>query len=110
MAFEYPTNQLVSGRHIVYDGSSVGVAPGKVALLPGETASFANYSSYHLGLNAIAIDFALDTSGAGLDLTDFRFRTDPQDLRDRLQELDEEMARFHSEIEAWMRDFESAPP
>ncbi len=34
------------------------VAPDKVALLPGEPASFANYSSYVRGINGIMIDIA----------------------------------------------------
>ena len=63
----------VVGRNVFYNNSFFDVddAPGtasgtddgalatdKVALLPGETATFANYTSYSLGLNGLMIDIA----------------------------------------------------
>ena len=53
------------------DGLSVGIGPAddqaiatdKVALFPGQTASFANYTSYSRGINGIMLDIA-GTHGA----------------------------------------------
>lgn len=65
-----PTAQ-VTARHVfynnsTYDGYSVAadaaddgaVATDKAALLPGEGASFANYTSYSLGINGVMVDIA----------------------------------------------------
>jgi len=48
----------VSGRHVFYKDSSFGngPTPDKSALMPGEMASFANYTSYSLGINGLMID------------------------------------------------------
>lgn len=64
-------NVAVSGRHVFYnnskfDGASAAlnasddaaIAPDKVPLFPGQTASFANYTSYSRGLNGLMIDVA----------------------------------------------------
>ena len=60
----------VTGRHVVYNGSFFdggtaadesdddAIATDKAALLPGETATFANYTSYSRGINAIMVDVA----------------------------------------------------
>jgi len=61
----------VVGRHVFYnnsafDGNSAvaspeddaAIAPHKRPLLPGETATFANYTSYALGINGIMVDLA----------------------------------------------------
>ena len=66
----------VAGRHIFYENSAfdfsmlqqsgVGanvfddgaIAPDKTALLPGQSASFENYTSYSRGINGIIIDIA----------------------------------------------------
>jgi hypothetical protein len=60
-----------SGRHVFYnnsafDGDSAAanaaddgaIAPDKTALLPGGTATFANYTSYNRGINGIMVDIA----------------------------------------------------
>jgi hypothetical protein len=60
----------VVGRHLFYNDSAfdqhdpqptgadnLAIAPDKQALLPGQTATFANYSSYDKGINGILIDF-----------------------------------------------------
>jgi len=47
---------------------------GKRALLPGETATFVNYTSYLLGINGIMVDIANPTKPEGLDASDFEFR------------------------------------
>ena len=50
----------ITRREIMYAGSVFGDAPAtdKQALLPGQTATFANYSSYVGGINAIAVEIA----------------------------------------------------
>ncbi len=52
------TTTAILDRHIFYNDSTFGdaIATDKTALLPGETASFANYTSYDLGINGIMID------------------------------------------------------
>ena len=75
----------VIGRHLFYNDSSFdggqpaanadddqAIAPDKIALLPGQRASFANYSSYGSGLNGIILDIEnlLGTPSVG----DFTFR------------------------------------
>jgi poly(beta-D-mannuronate) lyase len=47
------------------------IATDKVALLPGETASFANYTSFVHGINGIIVDIDLDDP-AGLTSNDIR--------------------------------------
>ncbi len=73
------------GRYVFYNNSRCddndpaangrdddAIAPDKVALLPGRTASFANYTSYSRGINGVMVDIedAPGVPGAG----DFRFR------------------------------------
>ncbi|MBN2138129.1 MAG: hypothetical protein JW720_09995 [Sedimentisphaerales bacterium] len=61
----------VTGRYVFYENSAfdsyqVGpgalddnaIAPDKTALLPGQTASYGNYTSYSRGLNGIIVDIA----------------------------------------------------
>lgn len=65
-----------------YDGQSAAInsaddgaiATDKVALLPGQTASFANYSSYAGGINGLMIDVA-GLPSFTLSASDFTFRT-----------------------------------
>jgi hypothetical protein len=77
----------VVGRHLFYNGSKFdgenvtanaaddgAIAIGKTALLPGQTSSFANYSSYNRGLNGIMVDLAGLSSGASLSASDFEFK------------------------------------
>ena len=76
---------LVMGRHIFYNNSSFdgrspdanaaddsAVATDKQALLPGQTATFANYTSYASGINGIMIDLA--NGGAPVSEANFTFR------------------------------------
>jgi hypothetical protein len=49
------------------------IATDKTALMPGQTASFANYSSYNRGLNGIMIDIAGLPPGA-LSASNFTFK------------------------------------
>jgi rhamnogalacturonan endolyase len=74
----------VAGRDIFYSGSVFdsgnhqgAIAPDKTALLPGQTASFANYTSYSRGLNGIIVDIANLTQT--LTATDFIFRVGNDD-------------------------------
>jgi hypothetical protein len=71
----------IAGRYIFYNNSkfdstsdSAAIATDKAALLPGQTATFANYTSYSLGINGIIVDIkALANSGA-LAASDFQFQ------------------------------------
>jgi hypothetical protein len=72
---------VMVGQHVFYGGSSYDVAGGadaamatdKTALLPGGTATFANYTSYDRGLNGIMVD--LNGALSGLTAADFVFKT-----------------------------------
>ncbi|MBN2475302.1 MAG: aspartyl protease family protein [Pirellulales bacterium] len=77
----------VVGRQVFYNNSTFdgddpranghddcAIAPDKQALLPGQTATFANYTSYHRGLNGLMIDVAGLTDADGLGPDDFLFR------------------------------------
>jgi hypothetical protein len=82
----FRVNSVVADRNVfynnsVYDGGNAGanpaddaaIAPDKEALLPGQTATFANYISYTRGLNGVMIDVA-NLPDTGLTAADFRFR------------------------------------
>ncbi len=77
----------VVGRYVFYNLSSFdnntlaisladsrAIATDKRALLPGEQASYANYTNYWRGLNGIMIDVANMPNPNGLKTTDFAFR------------------------------------
>ena len=77
----------VVGRHLFYNESYFdgkdsaatvdddnAIASDKAALLPGQTASFANYSSYWRGINGMMIDILGLSDPAGLTLDDFEFK------------------------------------
>lgn len=64
-----PVHSAVLGRYVFYNNSSFdgndpqanikddnAIAPDKNALLPGQTATFANYTSFSRGINGIMID------------------------------------------------------
>ncbi len=86
-----PEPWTIVGRHVFYNNSafdSVGeltdndaVAIDKRALLPGQTASFDNYTSYTKGINGIMVDVSRLAGTPTAD--DFRFRVgndnDPTD-------------------------------
>ena len=72
-------------RHIFYNGSAwdegiagandfddLAIAIDKTALLPGVTASFANYTSYTRGINGIMVDIA-GLEGRAMTAGDFEF-------------------------------------
>ncbi len=77
----------VVARHVFYNESAFdgngpaadarddgAIAPDKEALLPGQTAGFANYTSYRRGLGGIMVDLAGLPAGTTLEAADFRFR------------------------------------
>jgi len=80
-----PVTEMV-GQYVFYnnsafDGNTPGadmlddgaIAPDKVALRPGGIASFANYTSFHRGINGIMVD--IDDLPVAIDLaTAFDFR------------------------------------
>jgi len=84
VTIEPPPAEVV-GRHIFYNQSAFdgnnqlptaddddAVAPDKTALLPGETATFDNYTSYAKGINGIMVDFV--GLGGTPTRSDFTFR------------------------------------
>ena len=66
-----------------FDGNSAGLnaaddnalASDKIALLPGQTATFANYTSYTRGINGLFVDIANLADPASLSASDFVFAT-----------------------------------
>jgi ELWxxDGT repeat protein len=82
-----PATAAVVGRQVFYnrsafDGNSgsasaaddAAVATDKRALLPGGTATFANYTSYSRGINGIMVDIAGLPANAALAAGDFTFK------------------------------------
>jgi hypothetical protein len=78
----------IAGRYVFYNNSSfdggdpapgaaddAAIATDKSALLPGQTATFANFTSYFHGLNGIMIDATGLTNAAAISATDFLFTT-----------------------------------
>ncbi|MEE8451478.1 MAG: GEVED domain-containing protein, partial [Thermoguttaceae bacterium] len=76
----------VVGRHVFYNNSffdgndpmanaqdDQAIAFDKQALMPGETATFANYTSYTRGINGIMVDIARTADPGNLSAADFRF-------------------------------------
>jgi PKD repeat protein len=83
-----PQPASVVGRHVLYNNSAFdagaagddgAIAPDKVALLPGQTAAFVNYTSYSRGLNGIVVDIAGLHDPAELTADDFAFRVGNND-------------------------------
>ena len=73
-----PPVPSIVARYLFYNGSkfdadssdAFAIATDKQALLPGQTATFQNYSSYSDGINGIMIDVAnLDGTVSGSDFT-----------------------------------------
>jgi hypothetical protein len=78
----------VVGRHVLYNNSAFdagaagddgAIAPDKVALFPGQTAAFVNYTSYSRGLNGIVVDIEGLHDPAELTADDFAFRVGNDD-------------------------------
>jgi len=85
--FATPTETTVVGRHVFYNDSTfddgpaanatddAAIATDKTALLPGEVARFANYTSYTQGINGIMVDLAGLPDGVTPGAGDFAFHT-----------------------------------
>ena len=82
----YADDAIVVGRQVFYnhsawDGNDAGasaaddaaIATDKQALLPGQTATFANYTSYSRGINGIMVD--IDGLGGTPTASDFVFKS-----------------------------------
>jgi len=74
----------VVGRYVFYNNSAFGsadnaVAVDKTALLTGQTATFANYTSYASGINGVMIDVSGLPDGVTLDSNDFEFHVGNSD-------------------------------
>jgi hypothetical protein len=68
-------NSFFDGFDVAVDTSDDGAIPNdKVALLPGQKATFANYTSYSRGINGIVLDVLALRNPAALTASDFRFR------------------------------------
>jgi len=83
----------VVDRHVFYNNSAfdgnqpdagqtddAAIATDKAALLPGQTADFANYTNYSRGINGLMVDVVALPADGTLDATDFIFRTGNGDL------------------------------
>ncbi len=74
-------NEYVFYNNSKFDGNNAAsntsdynaIATNKSALLPGGTATFANYTNYSRGLNGILIDFANLANPAAISASDFQF-------------------------------------
>ncbi|MBN2473948.1 MAG: M10 family metallopeptidase C-terminal domain-containing protein [Pirellulales bacterium] len=86
VTIEAPT-AVVVGRHVFYNNSyfdgnlpqansrdDEAIALDKQALLPGQTATFANYTSYARGINGIMVDLDGLDENVTLGPEDFEFR------------------------------------
>ena len=86
-SIDLATVTAVAGRYVFYNNSifdaatdGEAVAPGKEALLPGGTATFANYTSYVRGINGVMVDVV---SLAGTPTADdFQFKVGNDDQPD----------------------------
>ncbi len=76
----------VVARHIFYNHSSwdgrvasanadddLAIATDKRPLLPGESGSFANYTSYSRGINGVMVDIGNHPAATEISLSDFEF-------------------------------------
>src|SRR5262249_39582136 len=87
-AQRYAVVATVSGRYVFYNDSffdgndpaaagaadDAAIATDKSALLPGQTATGVNLTSYSNGINGVMIDIAGLANPAGLSKADFTFR------------------------------------
>jgi hypothetical protein len=87
-SFQVQGPPAVVGRYVFYNNSSydgldpaaaptddAAIATDKTALRPGQTATFANYTSYDKGINGLMIDLANKPLGAVISTADFSFAT-----------------------------------
>ena len=91
-AIASPNVASIAGRNVFYNNASGfgtsganatdplvnpinAIDPTKSALLPGGTASIANYTNYSRGLNGLVIDITNPANLAAIDSTSFQFAT-----------------------------------
>ncbi|NQU19676.1 MAG: VCBS repeat-containing protein [Candidatus Nealsonbacteria bacterium] len=94
------TPPTVKARQIFYNNSTFdgdnAVALDKQALLPGQTASFANYTSYSRGINGLMIDLADLPAGVTPGPADFLFHIGNDDTPGNwLAAAEPESVTFH---------------
>ena len=115
----------VLARHVFYNDSAFdrtgnglldddlandrAIAPDKAALLPGRTATFANYTSYVRGINGVMIDVASLANAAELSAADdFDFRVEPFEMEVPHTDLEANIRhntqRLNDVIEGWVRE------
>jgi uncharacterized delta-60 repeat protein len=83
----YDAPQRVRGRHVFYNNSAFdgndpaadarddgAIASDKRALLPGQAATFAHYTSFSNGINGVMVDIAGLPQDVTLSAVDFAFR------------------------------------
>ncbi len=74
----------VVGRYVFYGNSAFGdpadaIATDKTPLLPGQTATFANYTNYSRGINGVMVDVYGMAAGATPSEADFEFKVGNND-------------------------------
>ena len=63
-----------NGDPAINDYDDNAIATDKTALLPGQTATFANYTSYSRGINGIMVDILYPENPGGINAADFQFK------------------------------------
>ena len=63
-----------NGDPAINDYDDNAIATDKQALLPGQTATFANYTSYSRGINGIMVDILYPENPGGITAADFQFQ------------------------------------
>ena len=78
--FTVDAETVVASRSVSYGGSTFGadIATNKSPLLPGETATFENYTNHSRGLNRVMVDVA-GLASTTLSVDDFEFRVGNSD-------------------------------
>jgi hypothetical protein len=76
--FNFNVGNALAGAYLFYKGSAfattsdAAIAPNKSPLFPGQTATFANYTSYSRGINGLMLDIA--GLAGSLTASDFIFK------------------------------------
>jgi hypothetical protein len=63
-----------SGDPAINDYDDGAIATDKTALMSGQTATFANYTSYSRGINGIMVDILDPENPGGINAADFQFK------------------------------------
>jgi regulation of enolase protein 1 (concanavalin A-like superfamily) len=93
IAFSIGVSSTIAGRNIFYNNSKFdahtgfasgdpaindyddsAIAADKQALMPGQTATFNNYTSYNRGIDGIMVDIAGLANPGGINAADFQFQ------------------------------------